>query len=369
LQYRKFGRLDWEASALGLGCGMLPDNAGESIGLIRCAIDHGVNFLDLGHPYVLGRHERAAVAVGAALADGYRNKVKVALTLPVHLIHSKADLEAEFSRQLSLMGAERVDFCLFGSLNRENWPVLRALGALEWMETALKEGRAGYAGFAFHDHYQPLKSIVESWDRWTLCRFQFSYVDVSHDPGITGIRYAAGKGLAVAVTEPMKGSRLEHLPGPAADMLAGVENRSPAEWALRFVWNFGEIATVVLDANSVAGLKKAVELAGRCEPDSLTVQEEVLIGKVRDALMALREIPCPSCRACMPCPEEIDVPRIFELYNDAFIYGDVESARLIYQDEGHQPGLCTECGYCEKNCAKRLPVLDLLKKAVSLLKR
>jgi predicted aldo/keto reductase-like oxidoreductase len=65
----------------------------------------------------------------------------------------------------------------------------------------------------------------------------------------------------------------------------------------------------------------------------------------------------------MPCPEAIDVPRIFELYNDAFMYGDLEAARRIYRIEHHRADLCTECGFCEKNCAKRLSVLEWLTKA------
>jgi predicted aldo/keto reductase-like oxidoreductase len=48
------------------------------------------------------------------------------------------------------------------------------------------------------------------------------------------------------------------------------------------------------------------------------------------------------------------------------MYGDVETARVIYINEQHRANLCTECGACEKTCAKRLPMLDWLKKAVRL---
>jgi predicted aldo/keto reductase-like oxidoreductase len=97
------------------------------------------------------------------------------------------------------------------------------------------------------------------------------------------------------------------------------------------------------------------------------VQELVIINKVREAFHKLGPIPCPSCRACMPCPQGIDVPRIFELYNDAFIYNDAEMARSLYYDEQHSVDNCTECGACENACAKRLAMLDWLKKAHRLL--
>jgi predicted aldo/keto reductase-like oxidoreductase len=69
----------------------------------------------------------------------------------------------------------------------------------------------------------------------------------------------------------------------------------------------------------------------------------------------------------MPCPEGIDAPRIFEIYNDAVIYMDVKTGRSIYQNEQHHPERCTECGACEKACAKRLVILERLKAAHRLL--
>ncbi len=59
MQYRKFGKLDWEVSALGFGSMRLPlldsnpshVNETETIRMIRYAIDHGVNYLDTAYPY------------------------------------------------------------------------------------------------------------------------------------------------------------------------------------------------------------------------------------------------------------------------------------------------------------------------------
>jgi len=69
----------------------------------------------------------------------------------------------------------------------------------------------------------------------------------------------------------------------------------------------------------------------------------------------------------MPCPEGIDVPRIFELYNDAVMYDDIETARSLYRIERHNIDGCTECGACAKACGLRIAILDWLKKAHQLL--
>jgi predicted aldo/keto reductase-like oxidoreductase len=69
----------------------------------------------------------------------------------------------------------------------------------------------------------------------------------------------------------------------------------------------------------------------------------------------------------MPCPEGIDVPRVFEIYNDAFVYDDAETARSIYRSELHQVERCTQCRYCEDRCVKKLPILEWLDEARRLL--
>lgn len=69
----------------------------------------------------------------------------------------------------------------------------------------------------------------------------------------------------------------------------------------------------------------------------------------------------------MPCPEGIDVPRVFEIYNDAFVYDDAETARSIYRSELHQVGRCTQCRYCEDRCVKKLPIIEWLDEARRLL--
>ena len=82
MQYRKFGKLDWKASALGFGAMRLPQlgqdysspiNESEAIKMMRYAIDNGVNYVDTAFPYGMGGSERV---VGKALLNGYRQKIQ-----------------------------------------------------------------------------------------------------------------------------------------------------------------------------------------------------------------------------------------------------------------------------------------------------
>jgi predicted aldo/keto reductase-like oxidoreductase len=373
MKYRRFGMLDWESSVLGFGVMQLPlidedpalINEAESIQMIRYAVDHGVNYLDSGHLYDMKQYELKTHLVNQALQDGYRKKVKVAATLPSFLINSPQDFDRYLNEQLQWLHMDRIDFYLLGRLNRENWPRLQELGVLRWAEKAMTDGRIDKIGFSFHDHFQVLKSILDAYENWVLCQFQFSYMDVDHDPGVSGIKYAAEKGLGIVIAEPLRSGRLTKEPPEwIAEVWAnGPQKRTLAEWGLRWVWNHPEVSVALCDMNAMEQVVEDVSLADSSEPDSLTVQELVLISKVREAYRKLRPNPCTSCRACMPCPEGIDVPRIFELYNDAFIYNDAKTAWSLYYGEQHSVDSCTECGACENACAKRLAMLDWLKKA------
>jgi len=363
-----FGGLDWEVSALGLGTARLPLDEAGSLAMIRYAIDRGVNYLDV--PYLHDGKKRQALGrlVGSALGDGYRQKVKIAAALPARIIGSPADFYRYLNEQLEWLGMDCLDFGIIGWLDRQNWPGLQEKGVLSWLESAVASRKIDNLGFSFHDDYQTLRNILNAWDNWTLCQFKCSYMDVDHHPGVGGIRLAAEKGLAVVVSGPLKGGRLVgELPDSVATVWGdALLERSLVEWGLRWVWHHPEIATAVSDMSTLEQLKENIDLAGVAVADSLTVREQVLVNRVRDAYRALKPINCTACRGCMPCPQDIDVPRIFELYNDAIMYDDVETARSIYRKEGHDIAGCNECGLCEDACGRNITICDWLKKARQL---
>ncbi len=339
--------------------------------MLRYAIDHGVNYLNLGYIYDESQYRYLARLISLALQDDYRQKVKIAASLPSFLIGSDLDFNRFLDELLVWLQADNIDFYLLGGLNRETWPRLKGLDILRWAEAALADRRIGNLGFSFHDHFQSLREIVGDYDNWSLCQFQYSYMDVDHHPGIGGLKFAADKGLAVVITEPLKGGWLTKEP---PESVAGIwanasKKRTLAEWGLSWAWNLPEVSTVVSDMSTMEQVIENVTLADSAEPGSLTVVEQVLISQVRDAYLKLKPIPCTSCRGCMPCPLGIDVPRIFELYNDAIMYDDVERVRFIYNLEGHRVDICNECGACANACGRKIAILDWLKIAKRLLDR
>ena len=254
MKYRKFGKLDYQISALGFGCMRLPTRDNKpmsadidehaSIRLIRSAIDRGVNYIDTAYPYHNGNSE---IVTGKALSDGYRDKVKLATKSPLWFVNSPGDFDKFLNEQLKKLQTDHIDFYLMHGLDKKKWEnTVLKLGLLEKAEAAIKDGRIGNLGFSFHDGHASFKPIVDGYNRWEFCQIQYNYMDTENQAGTEGLRYAAGKGLAVIVMEPLLGGRLS-IPPPEVRKVFDKygDKRSPSQWALQWVWSQSEVTSLL----------------------------------------------------------------------------------------------------------------------------
>ncbi|MBN2238368.1 MAG: aldo/keto reductase [Dehalococcoidales bacterium] len=375
MKYRKFGKLDWDVSVLGFGVMRLPqtgDNMGDvdeelSIRMLRYAIDHGVNYLDSGYMYHMGKSEKV---IGKALEGGYREKVKVATKLPVRMVESPDTFDDYLNEQMDRLKLDKLDFYLLHGLNAEGWPKVRDWGILDWAEEKMAQGKFSHFGFSFHDDYEVFKDIIDSYDNWTLCQIQYNFMDKDYQAGRRGVEYAASKGLAIVVMEPLRGGLItQKTPEPVQKVWDKAPiKRSPAEWGLMWVWNQPEITMALSGMSAMEQVVENVEIAGRAEPGILSPEEVQIIDDVRAAYHGLRPVPCTGCAYCMPCPNGVDIPRIFQFYNDAMMYNDLRMGKMRYQmadllKEEQRGDKCIECGVCLEACPQSIEIPEWLKKA------
>jgi len=370
MHYRQFGNLDFKASILGFGCMRLPVldgdssriNESEAISMIRHAIDNGVNYIDTAYPYHQGQSEPL---VGKALQNGYRDKVKLATKLPVSRCQSYEDFDRFLNEQLEKLATDHIDFYLLHGLSKNTWEKAKKLGIELFLEKALADRRIHYAGFSFHDEFAVFKEIVDAYP-WTFCQIQYNYMDTEFQAGTQGLNYAAEKGLAVIVMEPIKGGKLAKKPPQSIiDLWAqSTVKRTPAEWALRWVWNHPEVSLLLSGMSTRDQVEENLRFASLAEPNSLSADELLLIEKVKEQYISLTKVDCTTCGYCQPCPSGVNIPRNFSLYNDANIYDDFASSRFAYNTfftAENRASACTECGVCEEACPQQINIREHLK--------
>jgi predicted aldo/keto reductase-like oxidoreductase len=378
--YRQLGKSGIELSNLGFGCMRLPVidhkpekiNYPEGIKLLHHAIDRGVNFVDTAYFYhaaVFGQKGESEPFVGEALSGGWRKKVHLATKMPLFYLKQTEQMETFLKEQLERLKTDYLDFYLLHGLNGETWERMKTLGVREFLDKKRAEGKLRFPAFSFHGQAEDFIKICDEYD-WAYGQIQYNYMDVNFQAGYKGLKYASDKGIGIVVMEPLKGGKLtQKIP---SEMMSVFETfpvkMSPAEWALRFVWNEKGVSSVLSGMNSMEQVVENIRTAEKGVTGSLTKDDLLIFDKLRKSLSSKIKADCTECRYCMPCASGVDIPDVLASLNNASIWNDPNPWLTGYVSIKGKAGKCTECRDCEGICPQGLPVSSLMKEAVALFK-
>jgi hypothetical protein len=253
-------------------------------------------------------------------------------------------------------------------LDAESWAKMRDLDVLAWAERAMAAERIRHLGFSFHDSFTVFREIVDAYDGWTMCQIQYNYFDEEYQAGVRGLKYAADKGLAVVVMEPLRGGLLAgNVPAAVQEIWDSAPiQRSAADWALQWLWNQPEVTVALSGMSTLQQVEENLESADRAAAGSLTAEELAVVARARETYRQLCQIPCTDCQYCQPCPHGVAIPRIFAIYNEAFMFEAKDRSRRAYNQwvrEEERANCCLECGECETKCPQGIQVIEWLEKA------
>lgn len=372
--YRKIEKNGDELSVLGYGCMRLPQtNKGEpgfSFGKIDedrarnqiyGAIDKGVNYIDTAMMYHNGASE---TFLGKILSDGYRDKIHVTSKLLHVYVNTREDMDILLNSQLAKLKTDHLDYYLLHALNRTVWEKLKSLGALDFLEAAKKDQRIKNAGFSYHGDPETFKEIIDAYD-WPVCQIQYNFLDELNQAGKQGLKYAAKKNVGIIVMEPLRGGKLVgKIPTAIKEIWEEADHkRTPAEWALRWVWNHPEVSVVLSGMNEEDHIKENIQVANEAHPLSLNSAELELIKKVKKKYNELMKIGCTGCNYCMPCPNGVNIPSCFDYYNSSYLFENRFMNNMLYFSflaESELASRCQNCGECEEKCPQELSIQQLL---------
>ncbi len=366
MKFRKFGNTGAQISTLGFGCMRLPMLDGDngqivdeeaSIQMIREAVDGGVNYIDTAYGYCAGKSEEA---VGKALKDGYRNKVYISTKMPTFSVKEKGDYRRFLEEQLKRLDVETIDFYHFHALSKNLWDnVVIQFNLLEDAYKAKEEGLIRHISFSFHDQPEVMKMIIDTGHfESVLC--QYNLLDRSNEEAIA---YAAQKGLGVVVMGPVAGGRLV-APSKVFKDMFGKETANTPELALRFVLGNPNVSCALSGMSDIQMVRENVVTAN--DSSSLSTVESERIAKALDEIKGLANLYCTGCKYCMPCPQNINIPNLFNIMNYHKVYGLTDYAKGLYKAVGNnaKSGVkasdCVQCGLCEDKCPQNIKIREQL---------
>jgi predicted aldo/keto reductase-like oxidoreductase len=121
--------------------------------------------------------------------------------------------------------------------------------------------------------------------------------------------------------------------------------------------------------NEEAHIVENIKTAETALPDSLKPNELAIIEQVADAYRKLLKVPCTGCQYCMPCLNNVNIPRNLQAYNDLYLSGDEQQARAMYAmflmggltGQRSDAAMCKDCQKCIERCPQHINIPEKLK--------
>jgi uncharacterized protein len=369
--YRKFGSTGKEISSLGFGCMRLPEyekdgewfiDEEEAIPMLHHAYENGVNYFDTA-PYYL--HKNSEATVGKAMKS-LRDKVMLSTKIPLEEVKVASDYRRVLEKSLKKMDTDYIDFYHFWGINKEGFDNI--IMGKDLIKEALKckeEGLIRHISFSFHDKAEYIKHIIDTAEVMETMLVQYNLLDRSNEEMI---EYAASKGLGVVIMGPVGGGRLA-APTDLYTKLTGKPSIATYELAFKFVLGNPNVSCALSGMQNMDMINQNLAIAGEQKP--LSTQEWKQLGEATDQLKRFSDLYCTGCEYCQPCPKDIKIPHIFNLFTYHNVYGLKDHATNEFKNYLNKDGKtikdCIDCGLCEKKCPQNLEIRNQLKRVEEVL--
>ena len=364
--YRELGKTGYKVSQLGFGAMRLPMTEVKgaqvvdrelAIPMIHRAFEAGLNYIDTAVGYC---NEDSQRAVGEAL-KGWRDKI-VLSTKNHYYGEDESVWWGHLENSLKRLDVDYINIYNHHGINWERYVNDVEPRVSKWMLKAKDQGLIKHICTSFHDTNEALMKLIDTgYVESITMQYNLLYRDLEE-----GIAHAKEKGVGVVIMGPVAGGRLGARSEVLANLIPGI-NRVP-ELALRFVLSNPGVTVALSGMSTMQMVEENVVTAA--DEVSLTAEDKAVIREHVERLAEMANLYCTGCKYCQPCPQEVNIPRIFELYNMGKVYGLWELAKDGYAkfpeqrgQGGKQADACIECGECEEKCPQNIQIREQLKTA------
>lgn len=365
MRYTTLGKTNLRVSRLGFGCMRLPmTEAGAvdrdlSIPMLQHAVERGVNYFDTAIGYCNGDSQRV---LGEAMA-GRRDKVILSTKNHMH----EAPEDAWWGRldeSLRLLQTDYIDVYNLHGMTWKTWVqhIDTPTGKYRLLEKARDQGMIRHICSSFHDTPEALVRLAETGMIESMT-VQYNLLSRDLEAAIYRLKEL---GLGVVVMGPVGGGRL----GVDSERVRELTRRrveSVPEAALRFVLAHPGVDVALSGMNTMDMLEANVRTIEDKEP--FTPDQVSELDTEVERVRKRRGVTCTACGYCLPCPNGVNIPGNFGIYNQYTIYGLLQSAETAYARQSGRAVLCSECGACLPKCPQKIDIPGVLRKVITELDR
>jgi uncharacterized protein len=329
------GKTGIEAVKLGFG-GIPIQRVSETqaIEVVSYALEKGIDFIDTSRMYTTSESR-----IGKALKETGKKA-----TLATKSFSRSADgIQKDIETSLKELQVEHIDiYQCHGIAGEEEYRLITSQdGALSGLLKAKEQGLIGHVGITSHN-LDLLEKIVDDglFETIMVC---FSFLEPAAQERV--IPKAREKGVGIIVMKPFSGGVIE-----------------APEVALKWVLAYPDILVI-------AGVedKKLVDQNWQAFLGSYDMTDED-----RQSIQRIcREFDkkfCRRCDYCLPCPADIPIQYVLGIRSFIKRIGPASTQYPIFVKMLEKASQCTECGECMERCPYDLPIPDMIRENLNLMK-
>jgi uncharacterized protein len=357
MRYRRFGKTNLNLSVFSLGTMRYLASQENARQTIEKALSLGINHFETARGY--GKSEEY---LGAALAQDLPvPRSQIYITTKISPTSDADSMRRCIDESLERLQSDYVDCLAIHGINTwEHLKLVQDDGCMQAVQTAVKDGRVKHVGFSSHGSLELISTAIAS----NLFEFVSLHYYYFHQRNAAALELAKANNLGIFIISPAdKGGRLYTPPQTLIDLCYPF---TPLELNYRFLLSDPGITTLSVGAAQAEELIEPLKFSDRDWP--LTADELAAYQRLAAQLTSIGSQKCSQCYACLPCPENINIPEILRLRNLAVAYDMIDYGNYRYtmlENAGHWfPGNkgnhCTNCGDCLPRCPEKLDIPALL---------
>ncbi len=359
---------DLKLSALGMGCMRLPlaDGTDANIDetktaeMVAYAMEKGINYYDTAWGYHSGNSE---IVMGNVLSKYPRENYYLATKFPGYDLSNMGKVKEIFEKQLEKCKTNYFDFYLFHNVCEMNIDAYldESYQIHSYLMEQKQKGKIKHLGFSAHGSYDVMKRFLEKYGKdMEFCQIQLNYIDYSFQDAKSKIELLKKYQIPVWVMEPLRGGKLCKLSEEEVKPLKDFRNIDATEWAFRFLQTIPEVTMILSGMSNLEQMKQNIATFETEKPLNKTEMQALL--SVADGMLT-GKLPCTACHYCIShCPQQLDIPRLLELYNEHNFTGGGFIAPMVISTipKEKQPSACIGCRSCEAVCPQQIKISEAM---------